>query len=113
MPPPHLFLENFPLNYQALPLVHILVGFQKPTSVSRSASSVWTLVLRDVLATCIRVSLSISRDTLHSSKTCMYITDIRFQYKLSTEKNNSQQNVKVQCNLIPLVPLPLPSQILP
>lgn len=38
------------------------------TSVSRSASSLWTLVLREVRATLMRVSLSISRVTFTSSR---------------------------------------------
>ena len=39
------------------------------TLVRRSASSVWTLVLREVLATCTSVSLSISLFTFTASKT--------------------------------------------
>lgn len=38
------------------------------TSVSRSASSLWTLVLREVRATLMRISLSISRVTFNSSR---------------------------------------------
>lgn len=74
LPPPTAVNAKLPNSeVKGQMLTHTAPALPPPpsclTSVSRSASSVWTLVLREVRATLMRVSLSISRVTFTSSRT--------------------------------------------